>query len=318
MDEEKGYRLFEQGKYPEAEKLLSGIRRADAIRFQHRYKEALILYREQVHPEGSREWLECHHGVMACQTRLGMFDEARETGEKMFKFSENRGSVLLDFGDLLQFQNDHEGAVEKYNEAKKLLDRKDVDYGPLICNMSLSLEKLGQYELVIPLREEFLEITAAYGKDHPFNVTAMKNLAFAYGKLKQFATARDISSKINDHESEETYRRAQNDHDVASEFASNKRMCHACKKIIPCVVSARIEKDMCTGCLKVHYCSVKCQRDDWPKHKKTCKTADKLACAQCGKKQKKTLFCGKCMTMIYCGAECQKKHWESHKDWCYN
>eukprot|EP01113_Clastostelium_recurvatum_P014419 TRINITY_DN17846_c0_g1_i1.p1 TRINITY_DN17846_c0_g1~~TRINITY_DN17846_c0_g1_i1.p1 ORF type:complete len:156 (-),score=20.33 TRINITY_DN17846_c0_g1_i1:60-470(-) len=47
---------------------------------------------------------------------------------------------------------------------------------------------------------------------------------------------------------------------------SSDRPCHVCHKDDPNGMQ------LCSRCRQTRYCSVTCQRSDWPAHKKTCKT----------------------------------------------
>ena len=52
-------------------------------------------------------------------------------------------------------------------------------------------------------------------------------------------------------------------------MSDNEKRCNFCLKTEE-VVKRIIKK--CSNCKVIHYCSKECQRNDWPIHKKVCKT----------------------------------------------
>lgn len=74
----------------------------------------------------------------------------------------------------------------------------------------------------------------------------------------------------------------------------------------------------CAGCDKkdipIFYCSQKCQKKDWKKHKKHCFCFE--TCGMCGKKSDSLKKCSGCESISYCDRQCQKKDWKTHKPHC--
>ena len=122
---------------------------------------------------------------------------------------------------------------------------------------------------------------------------------------------------------------------------------HACAH---CGLNA---KSFCKGCkdapdinsealITVWYCSARCQKQDWSKHRGSCKEAQSRRasnpteaikqqplqhlCAHCSGEA--SLNCKACkgaphsvdlknpVTVWYCGGDCQKKDWVNHKPFC--
>ena len=95
-----------------------------------------------------------------------------------------------------------------------------------------------------------------------------------------------------------------------------------------CGMSGQLKS--CQGCLKQKYCSTKCQKVDWKKHKDHCfkeitKTEtennrndinETLAiCSYC-KRKNISLSCSGCNAVYYCSKSCQKLDWIKHKISC--
>ena len=98
------------------------------------------------------------------------------------------------------------------------------------------------------------------------------------------------------------------------------RNCENCEQEI----SDRIQ--LCSGCKKVAYCNIHCQKAHWKSHKKTCtyvaqKSAEKektgKVCGGCGEElSERVMFCAGCKKVPYCNSACQKTHWKQHKKTC--
>ncbi|XP_078322908.1 uncharacterized protein LOC111123834 [Crassostrea virginica] len=95
-----------------------------------------------------------------------------------------------------------------------------------------------------------------------------------------------------------------------------------------CGISGQFKS--CQGCLKQKYCSTKCQKVDWKKHKENClkknmktETEDNrndiaepsTICSYC-KEKDTSLSCSGCKAVYYCSKPCQKLDWIKHKLSC--
>ena len=96
------------------------------------------------------------------------------------------------------------------------------------------------------------------------------------------------------------------------------RCCENCSQEI----ADRIQ--LCSGCKKVAYCNIHCQKLHWKQHKKTCSYVQKSAerektsrvCANCEKQSERVMLCAGCKKVAYCDSTCQKSHWKLHKKTC--
>ena len=80
---------------------------------------------------------------------------------------------------------------------------------------------------------------------------------------------------------------------------------------------------LCSGCKKVAYCNIRCQKSHWKQHKKTCSYVQKASeaivhhCESCSKElAEHVLMCAGCRKVAYCNTECQRSHWKQHKPNC--
>jgi hypothetical protein len=277
---------------------------ATSLLMQNKYAEALKVYDEraaklilEIYTEKSVFYLAYLHAAITCHINLRNFSIASKLAADQLLISKSmnnakHGSVVLDCAEAQRSQGNHAEAIKLYNEAKLLFKREDYLYGTIICNMSISLEAIGDYERAILLRKEFLEIAKEDRRE-----TALLNLAHLYISMKRFDLSDELKVKLL----------------PGSVVESTKRMCNNCNKIMSCFVSAWKECDMCSVCLKVNYCGEKCQLEHWPKHKLVCKPAEE-GCGQCGQKAENA--CAKCKGIVYCSKACQVKHWKEHKEWC--
>ncbi|XP_056009561.1 uncharacterized protein LOC125680749 isoform X2 [Ostrea edulis] len=76
----------------------------------------------------------------------------------------------------------------------------------------------------------------------------------------------------------------------------------------------------CNRCRKQKYCSEKCQKKDWKRHKSECSKADiaeelSPICAHC-KCKNNSLVCSQCRAVYYCSQSCQSSDWKKHKMSC--
>ncbi|KAH3853526.1 uncharacterized protein LOC127875309 [Dreissena polymorpha] len=104
--------------------------------------------------------------------------------------------------------------------------------------------------------------------------------------------------------------------------SENKRVGHCanCKSYGPII--------LCSNCKSVMYCSIRCQKADWKKHKMPCNitTSSKNdsqisnnpdayhVCAFCQRVGAQR--CAKCKSAWYCTRACQAKDWKRHKPDC--
>ena len=74
----------------------------------------------------------------------------------------------------------------------------------------------------------------------------------------------------------------------------------------------------CGRCSVAYYCSKKCQKQDWGRHKVDCDAAAIFkVCSACGKKvESKNHQCTNCMEAWYCDKQCQGDNWSEHKSKC--
>lgn len=87
----------------------------------------------------------------------------------------------------------------------------------------------------------------------------------------------------------------------------------------------------CARCRDARYCSKKCQREDWQRHKVDCQVTrvrsaflakfGYVSCRSCGlvesQLQKEThCACSGCLMVFYCSKQCQKNGWRVHKERC--
>lgn len=84
----------------------------------------------------------------------------------------------------------------------------------------------------------------------------------------------------------------------------NKKLCQNCLKQFD-----KLKK--CVGCRLVKYCSRKCQKEDWFRHKRKC-----MWCQICMNQNKPDHLykCPGCKMVHYCTIECQKKDWDQIKE----
>ena len=70
------------------------------------------------------------------------------------------------------------------------------------------------------------------------------------------------------------------------------------------------------GLLLAMYCSKKCQRSDWPRHKLAHRAKKKnySKCWSCTKETTKR--CHKCALALFCTLECEKAYQSAHEDDC--
>ena len=79
---------------------------------------------------------------------------------------------------------------------------------------------------------------------------------------------------------------------------------------------------LCSGCKKVAYCDLNCQRLHWKQHKKTCSYTQKKDkkmrhCEHCDQEiVERIQLCSGCKKVAYCDLTCQKSHWKLHKKTC--
>ena len=96
------------------------------------------------------------------------------------------------------------------------------------------------------------------------------------------------------------------------------RFCENCTREI----ADRIQ--LCSGCKKVAYCNMHCQKLHWKQHKRTCSYVQKSSeqekgtriCANCDKQSERVMLCAGCKKVTYCDSTCQKTHWKLHKKTC--
>ena len=107
---------------------------------------------------------------------------------------------------------------------------------------------------------------------------------------------------------------------VAHTFPQSK-MCKGCQ-------NPSKQLALCKNCRAIYYCSVKCQRQDWPKHKKDCSSLQHIrnnaigasrVCNldECRVQSDTAQTCGRCRSVYYCNITCQRKDWKAHKSGCH-
>ena len=144
------------------------------------------------------------------------------------------------------------------------------------------------------------------------------NMKIAYRcirfKLEKFSTKDQLT------QSKPTDKLFVGNFSVAHTFPQSK-ICKACQN-----QSKQVE--LCKNCRAIYYCSVKCQRQDWPQHKKDCSSLQHIRNSDvsgasrvcnldvCRIQSDTAKICGGCRSVYYCNITCQRKDWKAHKSGC--
>lgn len=88
-----------------------------------------------------------------------------------------------------------------------------------------------------------------------------------------------------------------------------------------CMSCGEVAREKCGACEVYYYCSVNCQKNDWPSHRNICIAMQAFKLNQCFRMKcsipmnhRNILRCGKCLSASYCSYNCRKKDKVNHQE----
>lgn len=181
------FRLYRQQRAGEWEGVIAAIaaelkpqrnnldllfRKANALRLEGRYTEAVIAYRELL-----ALWPDCpeiHNNLGLAQQELGNLEEALGSYRRAIILKPELADPLNNLGTVLVSRGEHAAALPYFTKA---LERNE-DFIAAYLNLGCCLQRLEQPEQALPLYRRALEL-------EPGSVEARVNLGSAYQELMQ-------------------------------------------------------------------------------------------------------------------------------------
>lgn len=227
-----------------------------------------------------------------------------------FKLKENAAQYALYLYEYLQGpQKEHKIIVQPCKKKENLFECETMAPEYIFAtvyenqneNKPYILEEINQKEYQFDHR--LTKTTGTVSKFLEFE----SNMTEVLQKMPPGSTLEELSEKIL------SFTRKVCIKDMKQERLKMKKNCHRCG-------NENVNFIQCSGCNVVYYCSIKCQKEQWNEHKKTCCYPDEMKvekkCNQCGNQNIKLLKCSKCHKVYYCNIECQKKKWHQHRIIC--